>query len=505
MSFNLTVWAQPVNTPLPTTVMQAHAQMEQMQDAEGEHVESRFLTLARELEAHFPRTEDGEDDMYDHSLSILEQNPDKDQTYHIGLLPRDDRFDLGYKHLLTQAKRLGLHVMDEQNGLVYLASGQVLKLSDTVAVQAAPSTMQPRVATQFIDARTREYAKILVLNPSLIARAEAGHADSQLALALHFIEAKNLPTRTQVELVMLWLERAVAQGQSAAQAALGEALLRGWGGIEVNVQRGLALLETSVAANEPDGCYHLATYLYAQSVQYSKGQEPVLRTDAASQQNIQRVPQLLVRAAAYDHARAIFWLAIRIWDERGTPRDDVGAKALMQLARTRTPELMVQNREVLTLMQPTPADSAEVMALAKHWGANLAQLPTFLAQRHARITAENQRARADRKLRETDQETEGSLSESSSNYSFPPWHIGKTTLVIGAVWLLLVLMMFRTLGPTGFKVTALLLGAVGAFGVWRTSEDFDWNGALRFLLAALALVPGLAIFVCIGVLWRSMK
>lgn len=77
--------------------------------------------------------------------------------------------------------------------------------------------------------------------------------------------------------------------------------------------------------------------------------------------------------------------------------------------------------------------------------------------------------------------------------------------MIGAVWLLLVLMIFRTLGPTGFKVTALLLGVVGAFGVWRASEDFDWNGALRVLLAALALVPGLGIFVCIGVLWRSMK
>jgi TPR repeat protein len=505
MSFILTVWAQPVNTPLPTTVMQAHAQMEQMQNATGEHVEPRFLALARALEARFPHTEDGEDDMFDHGLSILEQNPDTDQTYNIALLPRDDRFDLGYQHLVNQANRLGLHVLDEQNGFVHLVGGQMLRLNDPVAAQAAPPAVQPRVATQLIDARTREYAKILALDHKLIARAEADHADSQYALAAHLLNSKNIPVRTQVELVVLWLERAVAQGHTTAQAKLGQMLIRGWGGLPVNPERGTTLLEASASANDPYGLVELAALLYQRSIFRTPENTMEKRSDAASLQDHARIPQLLVRAVAQNDPRAFFWLAARMWSRIGTAPDDIAAKALMVLAKSRDPECCAQNPQLIAFMEIKPTETAQVMALAKHWGTNLPQLPTLLAERHARMSAENRQAEVAQKLAEEEQVKEGIEGLSDSNYSFPPWHIGKTALVIGAVWFLLQVAMFRTLGPTGFKVTALLLGAVGAFGVWRTSEDFDWNGAVRFLVAALALVPGLGVLVCIGVLWRSMK
>ncbi|WP_374403242.1 hypothetical protein [Niveibacterium sp.] len=128
MSFTLTVWAQPEDLPLPTDVMQAQAQFDAVQAAPGAQPEPRFLALARALDARFPNTEDGDCDMYDHGLEILEKHPDNDRYYNIGLWARDDSFEVAFNHLVVQANDLGLHVMDGQNGAVYLANGEVLAI-----------------------------------------------------------------------------------------------------------------------------------------------------------------------------------------------------------------------------------------------------------------------------------------------------------------------------------------------------------------------------------------
>ncbi len=128
MSFTLTVWSQPADQPLPATVMQAQGQLQVLQDAPGLKPEPRFLALARALAARFPRTEDGDSDMYDHGWAILESEPDNDRSYNIGLWGNDGSFAIGFNHLIVQANDLDLHVMDEQNGTVYLANGDVLEL-----------------------------------------------------------------------------------------------------------------------------------------------------------------------------------------------------------------------------------------------------------------------------------------------------------------------------------------------------------------------------------------
>ncbi len=128
MSFTLTAWPQPSDQPLPTTVMQAQAQLDMVWAAPGTAPEPRFLALARALEARFPSTEDGESEMYDHGLELMEHSPDNDRAYNIGLWARAEHFTLGFNHLVVQANELGLHVMDGQNGIVYLAHGEVLAL-----------------------------------------------------------------------------------------------------------------------------------------------------------------------------------------------------------------------------------------------------------------------------------------------------------------------------------------------------------------------------------------
>ena len=427
MSFTLTAWPQPADQPLPTTVMQAQAQLDTVWDTPGIETEPRFLALARALVARFPDTEDGENELYDHGLDLMERSPDTDRAYNIGLWTRAERFTIGFNHLVVQANDLGLHVMDGQNGVVYLADGTVLvlgpdsaasltcRLDDAVVrkdwsaawtecrrlapqrlpealtvwalmvvqgrkVPAAHRSLQAQLLdglrnapdlVAFVDAElqrapvtqgstgggaatpvapdaaTAEMAQTLGIDPDLVARAEGGSAQAQCKLALKFMEAPGKPSPAINKLILFWLERAAAQQQSLAQALLGDGLLSGWRGFPVDVERGLALLEASAAADDVDGLNYLAQYLYRKSVRSRPDQPAVEKLkDPTSLRYQARVPQLLMRAAALGSPRGLFWLAVRLWDEIGTPRDDVAAKAVMQLCPT-------QQRPYLRNAQPS--------------------------------------------------------------------------------------------------------------------------------------------------------
>jgi TPR repeat protein len=628
MSFTLTAWPQPTDQPLPTTVMQAQAQLDAVWAAEGAAPEPRFLALARALDARFPDSDDGDSDMYDHGLDILERSPDKDRAYNINLYPRDDSFELGFNHLIVQANDLGLHVMDGQNGVVYLAHGEVLtlgpnsaaaftcRLDDAVVrkdwgaawlecrrlapqrlpealtvwalmvvqgrkapphpalgaalaqlggtaperdkrvrwcldkvpaahrslqaqlldglrnaadlaafvdveLQRAPSTQGSGGGGAALatapDAATAEAARTLGIDPDLIARAEAGSPQAQCKLALKFIEAPGKSTPALAKLAVMWLERSAAQNFSMAQALLGDGLLRGWRSFPVDMERGLALLEAAAAADDVDGLNYLAQYLYDKSIRRRPGQDSERLKDPTSQRNLARVPQLLMRAAAQGSPRALFWLAARLWDEVGTPRDDVAAKAVMQLARTRAAKYCVEQPETLALMATTAADSKEVMALAQELGRDLKQLPAVINARHAAQTRAvappmavatapaSTKPAPPRRRAPVPDDDEDSQSWQDTPTARPALHAGHLALGLGMVGFVLWFLFITSLGRGSFKPIALVVGLVSAFGVWRCTADLDWGALKRTVLSALALLPGAGFLVGAAVLLQMVR
>ncbi|WP_374603263.1 tetratricopeptide repeat protein [Niveibacterium sp.] len=617
MSFTLTVWAQPEDLPLPTDVMQAQAQLDAAQDTPGTQPEPRFLALARALDARFPNTEDGDGDMYDHGLEILEKRPDNDRYYNIGLWARDDSFEVGFNHLVVQANDLGLHVMDGQNGAVYLANGEVLafgahsrtarlddalsrkdwpaawaecrrlaprkeaeawvvwglmvtqgrmapahpalgaalaqfsgvdatkdrrvewclkKVSPALAAEQSRLLAGLRAAADVLayvdtelqrapapaavgggaapatppDAATAAAATAMGIDPALVARAEAGSAQAQCKLAIDFLHATEAAVPGSGKLALLWLERSAAQGQSLAQALLGEGLLRGWRGFPIDMERGIGLLEAAAAADDVDGLNYLAQFLYEKSVRRPPGADRIeKRSDPTSLRYQARVPELLMRAAALGSPRALFWLAVRLYDEIGTPRDDIAAKAVMQLARTRAAKVCAEHPGVFPVLTPTPDESAEVLALARELDADIKRLPVLLK---ARLAARTPAPAPVVTSRATSRPMPASAAQSESDLEDEPddaprraLHGGHVALVIGALSLAVLLTLAPSVGRGGLKVLMLLVSLVGAWGVWRSTADLEWDEAKRAFLAVLALIPGIGFIVCIAVLLRVVR
>ncbi|PTT77463.1 hypothetical protein DBR42_25130 [Pelomonas sp. HMWF004] len=628
MSFTLTVWAQPADRLPPSDVMQAQAQLDEVCRSPGSAPERRFLTLAHALAARWPDTEDGPADVYDHGLALLETSPDNDRAYNVGLWARDARFGESFNHLIVQANDLGLHVLDGQNGVVYLANGEVLQLgpasaaaltarlddavlrkdwssawkecrrlapqrlpealtiwgllttqgrcdapnpalgaalaqlsgtdpskdrrvqycldkvpsarriwqeqllaylrgaSDLLAAVDAEAERASSTAsvpaghaegTVAVDptlaASTKEAAQAAGIDPQLVASAIAGSSKAQFDLASRLLHVPGALALPRARLIVQWLEKSVAQGQHIAKAVMGDMLLRGVGGLPIDMERGLALLEEAAAAEDVDGLNYLADFFYNKSVRRLPDGTIKKLADPASQSHQTRIPQLLMRAAAVGSKRSLFWLAVRLWDEIGTPRDDVAAKAVMQLARTRTPELCAEQPETLKLLAPTPADVDEVMALARQLGADMQRLPELLnARLSARAVAKppalpvaaapaprtESRVATSRRASEADEEVQPS----------PPrvrLHAGHVALVLGALGLAILLMLIPSMGKGGFKLLAVLMGVVSAFGVWRTTADWDWSGPKRVFVSTLALVPGLGFVACVGVLLHAVR
>lgn len=618
MSFILTVWAQPSNTPLPTDVHQAQQQLDTVQATPGQQPEPRFHQLAKALHARFPTGPDGEEEMYESGLELFESHPDNDAYYNIGLIPRDDNFEHGFYHLIVQANDLGLHVMDGQNGAVYLANGKVLvvdrpyctachtvrardalvrkdyrtawseyrrlaaqkepealtgwgsmiaggqgvtahpvlgaalallsglspekdsalawclkqvpesqraqlplflerlrKTSDLSALvveevkrgpgKTTTGTSTASTPSSAPDAATAEAARSLGIDPALVERAEAGHAISQCKLAIKFMEASGKSSPKLTQLMLMWLERAAGQGQTSAQALLGDSLLRGWRGIPVNMERGLSMLEASAKADDTDGLYFLAEYLYEKSIRRRGTEKLEKLKDPASIRNQARVPELLTRAAAQGDGRSLFWLAIRLWDEIGTPQDDIAAKAVMQLARTRAAKLCAENSEATAMFTPTKKEASEVAALSREMGANIKQLPDILALRQAERTAQSAPVAAPPKAPRIEIESDSDAEEDFSTTSGVKLHLGHIVLGIGIVGFLVMLLVITTLSGGTFRAVALAVGLISAVGVWMTSGNLGWSTPQRLLYSILSLIPLLGFILCIVTFIKSLR
>jgi hypothetical protein len=506
MSFVVTVWAQPANTALPTHVMQASAQIEALRKASGAQTEPRFLALARALAERYPDDDDGEGDMYDHGLNLLESNPHNDQTYNIGIYTHNDEFDAGYQFLVSSAQRLGLHVMDEQNGLVHLAGGGMLWLREP---PQPPQQPRPPAGSggsgSFMDPlmlETIEQAKMAGIDPKWVVQAQQGKAAAQYNVGVMFQNASDSPTQAQINLTYIWLERAVAQHLKEAQRALGIMLLRGWGGRPIDPVRGMALLEQAAQANDVNALLYLSDVLYQKSTRTVPDGRLEKFPDAASVAARERVPRLLARAAAQGDMSAATWLATRLYDSVGCPEDDIGAKALIQLVQRRQPGLLEGVLPALKVLVPTKAQTQEVHALTDHFEHHLHELPQILEARWARMV---QRQPAVAPQKQAAIAVQSDAAEDITEPAASRWHLGLWATLAAAIGFVLLMMFATSTSPGVFKGTAAVIGVVGAVGVWRTTADLDWGGFSRVLISAVALVPGAGFFACLWVLWKALR
>jgi TPR repeat protein len=518
MSFVVTVWAQPHNTPLPADVMQAAAQLEQLQEIPGTQPEPRFLTLARALAARYPDDEDGEADMYDHGLSLLERSPDNDQTYTIGIYTHNDDFDAGYRFLITQANRLGMHVMDEQNGLVHLASGQVLRPHEDRSTSPSPPSAAAPASIAAADraadpvlAETIEQAKLLGIDPERVIQAQQGLPHAQYNLGLLFKQTPTAPTSAQVKLAYIWMERAVAQDFVLAKSFLGRMTLQGWGDVPRDVKRGFALLEEAAAADDLDALKALADAFYRGGVRTLSDGTIDKPQDQSSIAARARVPGLLMRAAAQGDMEAAKILAECVWHGIGNPQDDLTAKALLQLVRRRDASELKDRPELQKTLAPTKAEQEQVDALTDHYDRHLKDLPSILDKRWAPLI---ERRLAQLAAKPTQQPTQQqahakdqaqAAAESDPKTPRAGWHAGMWATLAAAIGFVLLMMLATSTSPASFKIGAAIVGVIGAFGVWRTTADLEWGGFRRVLMSAAALVPGAGFFACVWVLWAAIS
>lgn len=123
MSYILHVWEQPANAPFPSSLMDALDTIDALLQ-ERMPGDSAFPAFAARLTARHPCicSEAGR-----HSPAWSEGPLDgkaDSAVYVLGL--HSDRAGEVQPFVVAEARQLGLNVMDEQTGQVYLANGKVL-------------------------------------------------------------------------------------------------------------------------------------------------------------------------------------------------------------------------------------------------------------------------------------------------------------------------------------------------------------------------------------------
>lgn len=640
MSFVLTLWAQPAGTPLPRDVDEAAAQLSRVMKQPPGPAQPVLAAFVAALRARFPDGPDGPDGVYDAGSDGLMVAP-CEAYYNLGLWTHSEVFDAAYAHAVVQANDRGLHVMDEQNGLVFLATGQALALgepqhglraydaiqrgdhaaawaeyrrlaplrdpsslrdwgflicngtacprhmalgaavaqlsgldpasdaelarclsrvqasqrplqeellaglratSDLVAfvdaelardaarsssaVAATPASASASPTDTPADPATLEAARTLGIPDDWVASAATGRAAAQRRLGRALLWHRGNGSRALAQLAAQWLERAVAQGDTNAQALLGGALLRGWQHMPIDMKRGMALLEQAAAANDALALSYLSDHLHAKSVRQSRqtGLQEHL-TDEDSVRNLARVLDLCTRWAALGDARGLYRLAMRLHDGVGAPADKVAGKAVAQLLlhppswlkAEHAKQVRDEQPKVMAMFEPTRDDAREVLALARELSADLHRLPDILARRRAArealqvpampVATPVTPAPAARRSGQTDlrRSVHPDDTDSPPTAARSRWHLGHAALLLGALGFLLLMAMAPSLGKVGFRAAALGVGLASAFGVWRVGGDLDWGPGKRALLSLLALVPMAGFLVCVAVGARLLR
>ncbi|KRD55797.1 hypothetical protein ASE52_06155 [Acidovorax sp. Root275] len=115
MSYTLQLWEKPADWPWPTTKAEAEAQFERAADGPRGPLNPKFVAWARVVEDRFPEAWD----------IWLGGPEDTEPTFGFGLNTRMSDWGPPFDHACEQAHRLGLNLYDPQNGLHYLANGDV--------------------------------------------------------------------------------------------------------------------------------------------------------------------------------------------------------------------------------------------------------------------------------------------------------------------------------------------------------------------------------------------
>ncbi|MDD2723200.1 MAG: hypothetical protein PHH59_04145 [Methylovulum sp.] len=136
MSYVVQIWDNPVNKPFPVSIDAALQLLETLQSCQLSEFNPKFIALAERLKQRYPDMdsvpfdEDGDDD-FDLSELAWTDSPLNGKTfdavYGLGL-NLNDLFDEVRPFVMQEAAELGLCVMDEQAGEVYLPDGNVLRM-----------------------------------------------------------------------------------------------------------------------------------------------------------------------------------------------------------------------------------------------------------------------------------------------------------------------------------------------------------------------------------------
>ena len=127
MSYVLQIWEQPQGCPAPASVEAADQLLSQLHDTpSGQN--PKFIELAQRLKALFPCICSPEAKKLPESKWAWSDGPLDGETESavLGLGLNSDRLDKVRPFVVWHAKWLGLNVMDEQAGEVFLADGRVL-------------------------------------------------------------------------------------------------------------------------------------------------------------------------------------------------------------------------------------------------------------------------------------------------------------------------------------------------------------------------------------------
>lgn len=139
MSYALHIWEQPAGCPVPVSIEAADHLLNQLHDtSSGQN--PKFIQLAQRLTARFPCICSPKAENLPESEWAWSDGPLNGETESavFGLGLNSEMLDSVRPFVLQQAKSLGLNVMDEQAGEVFLTDGKVLRQSGSSAPSNVP-------------------------------------------------------------------------------------------------------------------------------------------------------------------------------------------------------------------------------------------------------------------------------------------------------------------------------------------------------------------------------
>jgi hypothetical protein len=152
MSYVVQIWENPQDISLPASIDAALQILETLQSCQLNEFNQKFIALAKRLKQRYPDMDsmsfdEDEDDDFDFSelawTDLRINGETLDAVYGLGINV-NDLFEEVRPFVMQEATALGLCVLDEQAGEVYLPGGKVLKKSDKAKPISASKKSQPQ-------------------------------------------------------------------------------------------------------------------------------------------------------------------------------------------------------------------------------------------------------------------------------------------------------------------------------------------------------------------------